>query len=67
MVETGSNDSWNVELYIYDLTHGTARMMSKVLLGRQLDGVWHTSVVIYGREIFYSSRGITSCVPVGIS
>lgn len=57
-------DSHAVELYIYDLTQGMARVMSQMLLGRQLDGIWHTSVVIYGREIFFGSTGIQSCVPV---
>ena len=32
--------------------------------GRQIDGIWHTAVVVFGREYFYGSGGITSCSPV---
>lgn len=32
--------------------------------GRQIDGLWHTAVVVFGREYFYGSQGITSCSPV---
>lgn len=53
-----------VELYIYDLTQGMATMMSPLLLGRQIDGIWHTAVVVFGREYFYGAHGITSITPV---
>lgn len=52
-----------VVLYIYDLTQGMAAMMSQMLLGRHIDGIWHTAVVVFGREYFYGSHGITSCSP----
>ncbi|KAI9443300.1 DUF862-domain-containing protein [Lactarius indigo] len=42
-----------VELYVYDLSNGLARAMSPQFLGRQIDGIWHTSVVVFNREIFY--------------
>lgn len=32
--------------------------------GRQIDGVWHTSVVVYGREHSYNCLGITINPPV---
>lgn len=50
-------------LYIYDLTQGMAAMMSQMLLGRHIDGIWHTAVVVFGREYFFGSHGITSCLP----
>lgn len=53
-----------VELYIYDLTQGMAAMMSGMLLGQHFDGIWHTAVVIHGREYFYGSQGIQCCPPV---
>lgn len=53
-----------VELHIYDLTNGMAAMMSQMLLGRHIEGVWHTAVVIYGREFFFGGQGIQSCLPV---
>ncbi|KPJ03664.1 PPPDE peptidase domain-containing protein 2 [Papilio xuthus] len=53
-----------VELYVYDLTHGLAALLSPSILGRQVAGVWHTAVVVFGREYFYGSGGITQCAPV---
>jgi hypothetical protein len=40
-----------------------ATMMSPLILGRQIDGIWHTAVVVFGREYFFGSQGITSCSP----
>ncbi|XP_032686328.1 uncharacterized protein LOC116851224 isoform X1 [Odontomachus brunneus] len=54
-----------VELYIYDLTKGMAAMMSRLLIGRQLDGIWHTAIVAYGREYFFGPAGIQSVRPGG--
>ncbi|EFN76471.1 UPF0326 protein FAM152B [Harpegnathos saltator] len=54
-----------VELYIYDLTKGMAAMMSRLLIGRQLDGIWHTAIVAYGREYFFGPAGIQSIRPGG--
>lgn len=79
--------SQNVELYIYDMSQGMAKIMSPLLLGkcskfprklqkltfflvcvtgRQIDGIWHTAVVVFGREYFFGTQGITSCSPVSI-
>uniref|UniRef100_A0A1L8E5S5 Putative muscle system process n=1 Tax=Nyssomyia neivai TaxID=330878 RepID=A0A1L8E5S5_9DIPT len=57
--------SQRVELYIYDLTQGMASMMSEMILGRHIEGVWHTGVVVFGREFFFGSQGIQSCPPGG--
>lgn len=54
-----------VELYIYDLTRGISRMMSGPLLGKHLDGIWHTGIVAYGREYFFGHEGLQSCSPGG--
>ncbi|XP_011302528.1 uncharacterized protein [Fopius arisanus] len=54
-----------VELYVYDLTKGMAAMMSQILIGRHLEGVWHTAVVAYGREYFFGPSGIQSVRPGG--
>lgn len=51
-----------VKLYIYDLSQGMARQMSMSLTGRQIDGIWHTSVVVYGHE-FYYGQGIFASAP----
>ncbi|XP_019873362.1 uncharacterized protein LOC109601562 isoform X2 [Aethina tumida] len=57
--------SHTVELYIYDLSRGFASSMSQMLIGKQIDGIWHTSVVVYNREYFFGSSGIESCNPAG--
>ncbi|XP_055679836.1 uncharacterized protein LOC129787964 isoform X3 [Lutzomyia longipalpis] len=57
--------SHRVELYIYDLTQGMASMMSEMILGRHIEGVWHTGVVVFGREYFFGHQGIQSCPPGG--
>jgi desumoylating isopeptidase 1 len=52
-----------VKLYLYDLSQGMARLMSYQLLGKQVDGVWHTGIVCFGIEYFFG-RGIMSA-PAG--
>jgi len=54
-----------VLVYIYDLSQGMARTMGPALIGRPLDGVWHTAVVVYGKEYFFGSTGIEFCSPGG--
>uniref|UniRef100_A0A915EFR4 PPPDE domain-containing protein n=1 Tax=Ditylenchus dipsaci TaxID=166011 RepID=A0A915EFR4_9BILA len=53
-----------VKLYIYEVSGGLARALSTQLLGRQIEGIWHTGVTAYGKEYFYGSHGI-SYVPIG--
>ena len=35
-----------------------------MFVGRQIEGIWHTGVVAYGREYFFGGGGIQSCEPV---
>ncbi|CCM04945.1 uncharacterized protein FIBRA_07142 [Fibroporia radiculosa] len=51
-----------VQIYVYDLSNGLSRQLSRQLTGKQLDGIWHTSVVVFGREIFYG-QGILEASP----
>uniref|UniRef100_A0A3Q3VZ83 palmitoyl-protein hydrolase n=1 Tax=Mola mola TaxID=94237 RepID=A0A3Q3VZ83_MOLML len=57
--------SFPVKLYIYDLSRGLARRLSPAMLGKQLDGIWHTAIVVHGKEFFFSGEGINSCAPAG--
>ncbi|XP_034563183.1 desumoylating isopeptidase 1b [Notolabrus celidotus] len=57
--------SYPVLLYIYDLSRGMARQLSPVMLGKQLDGIWHTGIVVHGKEFFFGGAGINSCAPSG--
>lgn len=54
-----------VQLYVYDLSRGLARRLSPVMLGKQLEGIWHTSIIVFKEEFFYGGGGITSCMPGG--
>ncbi|KIK57138.1 hypothetical protein GYMLUDRAFT_75661 [Collybiopsis luxurians FD-317 M1] len=51
-----------VKLYVYDLSNGMASQMSLQLTGRQIDGIWHTSIVVFGKEVFYG-QGINITAP----
>lgn len=42
-----------VFLRIYDLSNGIAKLISPQLLGFQIDGVWHTSIEIFGNEYYF--------------
>ncbi|KAK3279888.1 hypothetical protein CYMTET_12246 [Cymbomonas tetramitiformis] len=55
-------ESSTVVLHIYDLSQGMAKALSMPLLGKQIDGVWHTAIVVYGREYFFGG-GIQSARP----
>lgn len=44
-----------VELWIYDLSQGMASSLSLSLLGTHIQGVWHTSIVVYELEICFGS------------
>ncbi|KAF7299157.1 hypothetical protein MIND_00864300 [Mycena indigotica] len=52
----------SVKLYIYDLSNGLAKSLSQQLTGRQIDGIWHTSIVVFGKETFYG-QGISVTLP----
>ncbi|KAJ3324986.1 hypothetical protein HDV06_005575 [Boothiomyces sp. JEL0866] len=51
-----------VTLLVYDLSQGMARAMSMGMIGKQIDGIWHTAVVVYGREYCFG-QGIQEFQP----
>ncbi|KAF7121524.1 hypothetical protein RHSIM_Rhsim13G0044700 [Rhododendron simsii] len=42
-----------VSLNVYDLSQGMARQLSTSFLGRAIEGIWHTGVVVYGNEYYF--------------
>jgi hypothetical protein len=46
---SSSASSSAVSLRVYDLSRGMARQLSPALLGKQIDGIWHTGVLVYGK------------------
>jgi hypothetical protein len=55
--------SYPVQVYIYDLSQGMARQMGPALGLHDLEGVWHTGIVIHNMEIFFGGGGIEHCLP----
>lgn len=53
---------WLVQLYVYDLSHGMAKQFSPAFLGHVIEGIWHTGIVVYGKEFFYGG-GIQCASP----
>ena len=56
-------DGHPVKLFIYDLSGGQAAVLSDLFLGRHIDGVWHTAIVVYGREYCFGSSGVQDSEP----
>ncbi|PWY65579.1 thioredoxin [Aspergillus heteromorphus CBS 117.55] len=52
----------DVELYVYDLSKGLARMYSLPLTGTQIDAIYHTALVLNGVE-YYFGQGIQTAIP----
>uniref|UniRef100_A0A7S4URJ4 PPPDE domain-containing protein n=1 Tax=Alexandrium monilatum TaxID=311494 RepID=A0A7S4URJ4_9DINO len=44
-----------VEAYVYDITQGWAGSMSELMLGKQVDLIPHTGIVVFGREYYFGS------------
>ena len=53
MTSSFSSSSAPIHLYIYDLARGMTVQLSP-LLGFDLDGIWHTAIIAFGREWFYA-------------
>ena len=51
-----------VYLHVYDLTQGMAKSLSPMLIGRTIEGIWHTGIVAFGNEYFYGD-GICHMTP----
>lgn len=51
-----------VRLLVYDLSQGMAKIMSMGLVGKQIDGIWHTAVVVHSKEYCFG-QGIEVMLP----
>ena len=45
--------SFPVSVNLYDLSNCMAKQMSRAIIGKQIDGIWHTGIVVFGREYYY--------------
>ncbi|KWU43282.1 DUF862-domain-containing protein [Rhodotorula sp. JG-1b] len=57
-------DGEPVQLYIYDLSNGLAAMWGRSLTGQDVEGIWHTSLVLHGMEVFFG-QGVSIVSPPG--
>ncbi|XP_047313314.1 desumoylating isopeptidase 1-like [Impatiens glandulifera] len=55
-----AEESYKVTLNVYDLSQGLARQLSTTFLGKAIEGIWHTGIVVYGNE-YYFGGGIQHC------
>ena len=51
-----------VTLYVYDISQGMAKVLGPSLVGKPVEGVWHSSIVIFGKE-YYFQGGIAWAPP----
>ncbi|KAL5053047.1 hypothetical protein RYX36_033729 [Vicia faba] len=58
-----AEEGYRVALNVYDLIQGLSRQLSMLFLGKAIEGIWHTGIVVYGNEYYYGS-GIQHC-PAG--
>lgn len=61
--DLGRRDA-KVQLYVYDLSHGMASQLSQSILGTQIHGIWHTSIVLHNQEWWFG-QGISFTSPPG--
>lgn len=54
--------SFKVKVYVYDLSNGLAAAFAPLILGINIDAIYHTSVVIYNKE-HYIDQGIKISAP----
>lgn len=48
-----AEEGHKVVLNVYDLSQGLARQLSMTFLGKAIEGIWHTGVVVYGNEYYF--------------
>lgn len=44
-----------VRVLCYDLTRGFAASLGRTVIGRDVEAIWHTGVLVFGREYFFGN------------
>ncbi|KAL9431285.1 hypothetical protein AB3S75_026466 [Citrus x aurantiifolia] len=57
-----AEESHKVSLHVYDLSQGLARQLSMSFLGKAIEGIWHTGIVVYGNEYYFGGGIQHDCV-----
>eukprot|EP00811_Abedinium_folium_P013914 NODE_2294_length_2245_cov_9.914070.p1 GENE.NODE_2294_length_2245_cov_9.914070~~NODE_2294_length_2245_cov_9.914070.p1 ORF type:complete len:728 (+),score=171.90 NODE_2294_length_2245_cov_9.914070:87-2186(+) len=47
-----------VTLHLYDISRGAMQAVSLWLLGRHVEGLWHSGLVVFGKEYFFSGDAV---------
>ncbi|XP_078173794.1 uncharacterized protein LOC144567519 isoform X2 [Carex rostrata] len=50
-----AEEGFPVKLNVYDLSQGLARQLSTTFLGKAIEAIWHTGVVVYGIEYYFGA------------
>lgn len=50
-----AEEGQKVILNIYDLSQGLARQLSAAFLGKSIEAIWHTGIVVYGNEYYFGA------------
>eukprot|EP00746_Dinoflagellata_sp_MGD_P125143 gnl/MRDRNA2_/MRDRNA2_59849_c0_seq2.p1 gnl/MRDRNA2_/MRDRNA2_59849_c0~~gnl/MRDRNA2_/MRDRNA2_59849_c0_seq2.p1 ORF type:complete len:542 (-),score=113.52 gnl/MRDRNA2_/MRDRNA2_59849_c0_seq2:249-1874(-) len=53
-----------VELLVYDITQGNSELFSGVLLGQKLEAIYHSSVLVHGKEFWFGGNIFMSVPPM---
>ncbi|KAF5741259.1 putative PPPDE thiol peptidase family protein [Tripterygium wilfordii] len=64
-----AEEGYKVTLNVYDLSQGLARQLSTTFLGKVIEGIWHTGIVVYGNEYYFGggiSHDPAGTTPYGI-
>lgn len=48
-----AEEGHKVTLNVYDLSQGLARQLSTTFLGKAIEAIWHTGVIVYGNEYYF--------------
>ena len=50
-------------VFVYDLSAGLSPLLSKPLLGKYVSGIYHSSIVYRGTEVYFGRKGIVTSKP----
>lgn len=62
--EYESMENSDVIIHLYDMSRGLAKINPALLADKDIAGMWHVSVVVYGQEYFFSRNGVVNTKPV---
>jgi desumoylating isopeptidase 1 len=47
------SQKFKVKINLYDLSGGMAKVFSPMFLGKEIQGIWHTGIIVYGIEYYF--------------